>query len=442
MNDKIFDMEFIDKAKNSKDKLPHMVLDRIDKTLALLPEREEKNQKSKHGSRIVINKRLRQSVVAAAVTLTVLTISATMSPAIANALTNIPVMGSVFKLFGDMGLKLASEKGVSSLVGQTMVDKGIKVTINDVLYDGARLSIGYTMEGNTIGELGQLDLLVNGKPINAAISYTGSLLTKNTYAGVINVSPTSELPKDSKLTVLLNKIGNTKGSWGFKDIPVKKQTSLVNSKVITPMVTKPIAEGSITIEKILISDTTIKLNIIEKSFPRDRFYSYQVIDNYGNVLEPLGGSGLGEGSIINQQYTFVPLNNNPEHFVIKVSDAHESNGLEIIDVKVKVEDKFPIIISQGGEGRQISVNKIEYLKNKTLVHYTYKGNHPYGNGLCVWLEDKKGKRLDNPTQATQRNIDGSYILECVRINKNKEIRIATRELPDIKYLLEFEIPLK
>ena len=206
VNDKIFDMEFIDKAKNSKDKLPHMVLDRIDKTLALLPEREEKNQKSKHGSRIVINKRLRQSVVAAAVTLTVLTISATMSPAIANALTNIPVMGSVFKLFGDMGLKLASEKGVSSLVGQTMVDKGIKVTINDVLYDGARLSIGYTMEGNTIGELGQLDLLVNGKPINAAISYTGSLLTKNTYAGVINVSPTSELPKDSKLTVLLNKI--------------------------------------------------------------------------------------------------------------------------------------------------------------------------------------------------------------------------------------------
>jgi hypothetical protein len=440
VNDKLFDIEFIKKVKTSNSNLPHVVLDRIDKTLDLLPEKESDSKKSKQGSRNFIIKRLRQSVVAATVALTVLTISATISPVMANTITNIPVISSVFKLFGDMGLKLASENEISSLVGQTKVDKGIKVTINDILYDGARMSIGYTMEGNKIGELGKPDLLVNNKPMNAAMSFTGSLLAESTYAGVINVSPTSELPKDFKLTVLLNKIGNTKGSWEFKDIPVKKQTSLVNSKVITPMVTKPIAEGSITIEKILVSDTTIKLNIIEKNFPRGRFYSYQVIDNYGNVLEPLGGSGSGEGSIMNQEYTFVPLNNSPENFVIKVSDSRGSLG-EIIDVKVKVEDKFPIIISQGGEGGQISVNKIEYLKDKTLVHYTYKGNHPYGNGMCVFVEDEKGKRLNNPRKSIQRNIDGSYILECYHINKNKEINIATRELPDLKFLLEFEIPL-
>ncbi|WP_291636970.1 hypothetical protein, partial [Clostridium sp.] len=75
---------------------------------------------------------------------------------------------------------------------------------------------------------------------------------------------------------------------------------------------------------------------------------------------------------------------------------------------------------------QISVSKIEYLKNKTLVHYTYKGNHPYGNGMCVFLEDEKGNRLNNPRKTIQRNIDGSYILECYRINKNKGINIATR----------------
>ncbi|MBU3129147.1 DUF4179 domain-containing protein [Clostridium tagluense] len=442
MNDKLFDIGFIKNAKNIKTKVPHVVSDRIDKTLALLPEKETENKKNKHGSRILKNKRVRQSIAAAAVTLTVLTISATISPVMANTLSNIPVIGSVFKLFGDKGLKLASEKGVSSLVGQPKVDKGIKVTIRDILYDGARMSVGYTMEGNNIGELGKSDLLVNDTPINAAMSYTGSAVTKNTYAGVINVSPTSELPENFKLTVLLNKIGNTKGNWEFKNIPVKKQKSSVNSKVTTPMVTKPIGKGSITIEKILVSDTTIKLNIIETNLPREKFYSYQVIDNYGNVLKPLSGSGLGEGSIMNQEYTFEPLNNNPKHFVIKVSDRNENAGSEIIDVKVKVEDKFPIILSQGDKGGQVSVNKIEYLKDKTLVHYTYKGNDPYGNGLCVWVEDKKGNNLDNPRQSTQRNIDGSYILECFRINKNKKIKVATRELSESKFLLEFEIPLK
>ncbi|WP_193708470.1 DUF4179 domain-containing protein [Alkalibaculum sporogenes] len=404
-------------------------------------ESKEKTKTGKHGSRIHVSKRLIQSLVAA-VLLTILIISTTMSP---NTQTNVRVIDSVFRSFGDRGLKLASEKEASSLVGQTMIDKGIEVTINDVLYDGTRLSIGYTMEGK-IGELEQLDLLVNDEPISGSVGYTGSFLSKRAYAGIITVISTNELPKDFKLTIILNKIGNKKGSWEFKDIPVKNQDHILNSKIITPMVTKPLRGGSITIEEILISDSSIELNVTESNTPEG--YDYQVIDNYGNVLRPLSGSGYGEGEgdIMKNEFTFEPLHNNPQHFVIKVLAPEYENTSLIKDIKVKVTDKFPIIISQG-EGGEISVNKIEYLKNKTLVHYTYKGNDPYGNGLCVWVEDNRMKILDNPTESTQRNkinytTDGSYILECNRINKNKEITIGTKVLPDINSILEFEIPLK
>ncbi|MCY6958516.1 DUF4179 domain-containing protein [Clostridium brassicae] len=440
MNNEVFDREFTSQFGSYKPEIPHGVLERIDRTLACLPEKEVVGRNRKH--RFAINKILKHSIVAATIAITVLTVSATVSPSIANALTNIPVVGSVFKLFGDMGLKLANDKGISTLVDKTKIDKDIKVTITDILFDGSRISIGYNVEANNLGEIGKPNLLVNGKPIDFSMSTYGSPLTENSYAGVMNINPTSELPKHFKLTVSFNKIGTIEGNWKFENIEVKNQANMLNGKLITPMLTKSLSGGkSITIEKIFMSDSTIKLHAIETNIPKGTFYDYQLIDNYGNVLEPTGGSGHEENGIDNKEYTFIPWNNNPQQFVVKVLEDKIVSGRTLKDIKTDVKGNFPVTISQG-EGGEISLNKIEYLNNKTLVHYIYKGNDPYGNGMCVWVEDEKGNELDNPQKATKRNIDGSYILECFPIDKNKKIKIATRELPDIKSILEFEIPLK
>lgn len=275
------------------------------------------------------------------------------------------------------------------------------------------------------------------------MSSYGSSLTETSYAGVVNINPTSELPKNLKLTISFNKIGAVEGNWIFENIDVKKQADMLNGKLITPMIKKSLSEkSSITMEKIFISDSTIKLHVIESNIPRDTFYRYQLIDNYGNVLEPMGGSGGGHGEngIANMEYTFIPWNNNPQYFVVKVLDTKNKTGI-LKDIKVDAIGNFPITLSQG-KGGEISVNNIEYLNNKTLVHYTYKGNDPYGNGMCIWAEDEKGNRLDNLKQPKIRNIDGSYILELVPIDKNTVFKIATRELNDIQSVLEFEIPVK
>jgi hypothetical protein len=171
-----------------------------------------------------------------------------------------------------------------------------------------------------------------------------------------------------------------------------KQDALLNTKIVTPMVTQNLEKGSITIEKVIVSKSIVKINAIETNLPRESFYQYQVVDIYGNVLKPISGSGYGSNGIQKTEFAFESLNNNPRYFIITALNSRGQTNNKLIDVKVEVKEELPIKISQG-EGGEISVTKIEYLSNKTLVYYTYKGDDPYGNGTCLWLEDEFGNKL-------------------------------------------------
>ena len=438
MDDRVFDIELMNMMKDSKTGIPQVVSDRIGKTLASLEDKEITKKKVKF--RFAVPKRLKQAGIAAAIVLIVLTVSATVSPSIANAVTYMPVIGSVFQLFGDLGLKFASDNGVSTSVAQTRIDKNIKFTIKDILCDGSRISIGYTMEGYSIGQLGRPDLLVDGKELNFSASYSGSLIKQNCYAGIININPTGELPKNFKLTVYVNKIGEVEGKWMFKNIEVKSKADVLNAKVITPMIAKPLADGSITIEKVYISDSTIKVYIRRYNIPSNK-YNYQLSDSYGKVLESRGWSGVGKDNIENMECTFIPSKNDSEYFVLRLLNNSVKQPETPKEVKVDVTNNFPISISQGAGG-EITVNKIEYLKDKTLVHYIYKGSDPDRNSYVLWLEDEAGNNLKNYTKAAVRNEDGSYILECDAIDKNIKIKIATIEIPKALSDLEIKIPVK
>lgn len=439
MNNEVFDKEFSKRVKSYEPTIPLIVLDRIDKTLSSL--NEEEIIKKNSGNKFILIKAIKRVSIAVIIALIILTASATVSDTVAQALTKTPVISSVLKLFGDIGLKFASDKGVSSTVNKTVIDKDIKITISDILYDGTRISIGYTMEGNNIGEIDKPDLLINGISTEFSMSTYGNLLAENTYAGVVNINTASEIPKKFNLTFSFYKVGSTEGSWKFENIKVKERSDMLNTKILTPMISKSLTSGNITIGKIVISESTIKLHVIESNLPSNVHYNYQLVDNYGNVIEPMGGSGYGENNIMNKEFTYIPLNNNPKYFIVKVLDSkNKSDGRVLKDVKIDVTNNFPIILPQG-EGGQILVNKIEYFNDKVLIHYTYSGNDPYGNGMCIWVEDEAGNRLDNLKKSIQRNLDNSYILECVPIDKNKKIKVATRELPDVENVLEFQIPL-
>lgn len=61
--------------------------------------------------------------------------AAYVSPTFASTLSQLPIVGSVFSNSGSLGLKQASEQGLTSTIGEKHTINGISVTIDEVLYD-------------------------------------------------------------------------------------------------------------------------------------------------------------------------------------------------------------------------------------------------------------------------------------------------------------------
>ena len=72
--------------------------------------------------------------------------SAYVSPTLASTLSQLPIIGSVFSDSGLLGLKQASEQGLTSAVGKTKTINGISVTVNEVLYDETKITVGLTID--------------------------------------------------------------------------------------------------------------------------------------------------------------------------------------------------------------------------------------------------------------------------------------------------------
>lgn len=88
--------------------------------------------------------------VAAVAAIAVLTIglgSAMVSPALAESLKNVPVLGGIFKLAGDLGLQTAEERRLAEETDLSVTHDGITLRIPQVVYDGIRLTLAVKREG-------------------------------------------------------------------------------------------------------------------------------------------------------------------------------------------------------------------------------------------------------------------------------------------------------
>ncbi|AST89833.1 MULTISPECIES: DUF4179 domain-containing protein [Sutcliffiella] len=204
---------------NSEKKQFQQRVEQIDipeeKLTTAINEAMKKGEKAK--SKFQRAKRYIYSFAIAVVLLLAIMGSGFISPAMANMLTHIPIIGSVF-VHEDVGLKEALEKGLVFPVNQTIVDKDIPITITNVYYDQSRLVIGYEIplddEGAEVGIL-NYNITINGLTLLSSQS-TGAA-EDNKFKGLIQTSST--LPDSFTLQVSFNKVFNTMGNWDFT-IPV------------------------------------------------------------------------------------------------------------------------------------------------------------------------------------------------------------------------------
>ena len=113
--------------------------------------------------------------------------SSYVSPTLASSLSQLPIIGSVFSDSGLLGLKQASDQGLTSAVGETQTINGISVTINEVLYDETNITVGFTIESEE--ELsneyfnGLMDFTINGEnPETSSGGYGEKIIPNSSYS--------------------------------------------------------------------------------------------------------------------------------------------------------------------------------------------------------------------------------------------------------------------
>ena len=122
--------------------MSNLVRTRIDATLESLPESPSQLNSEQAQRPRQVNKGLRRTA-AAAVAAGVLGVtvfaSGFVSPAMADSLRNIPLVGSLFSsIEADMGLRTAGSEGLTTPVNRSFAYQDVKFKVLETVYDGTR----------------------------------------------------------------------------------------------------------------------------------------------------------------------------------------------------------------------------------------------------------------------------------------------------------------
>jgi len=113
-------------------------------------------------------------------------------------------------------------------------------------------------------------------------------------------------------------------------------------------------------------------------------------------------------------------------------------------VTAKLTTDYPIVLSQGEVGA-IVVQNVEFMQDKTLIHYEVKGKNPYSQYASLWLETPDGQRFisDNGKRTRVSDTSYEYILEYPALDASQPYFLGTMPQTDLelqeKLAVSFEI---
>lgn len=224
----------------------------------------------------------------------------------ANA-TELPWIGGIYRYFQDFtnnNFYLEYEESLNS-IQQTIESNGIKVTVDDAVYDGDALSVTYTIETNKyMGE----SLFIASVPSIENNENNGShniVRTEgNKYIGIATTP--IDLPAESinvewnikSIIPNLTTEESTKGNWNFAFSLDK--TEAIEVLPVGQQVTK---EGvTVSVDKITIAPNSFLVNYSHtvsqelKAIPLHVIVSMEVTDDLGNKYATTDEVGYGSST--------------------------------------------------------------------------------------------------------------------------------------------------
>lgn len=451
-----------EKAKSENLKLSKDLDFKIDKTLLDLPDRK----KSKRG------KGIKNFLKVAAFAVAIITCFSVAFPTYAR---NSPILKSVFELLSEKNLVDKGYVEYSSDLNLSDVSNGVKVTINGIVYDGIDLSIAYTVESeeeiNIEPHIMHRTFKINGGLFDSSSSTgSGKFINKNTYVAVDTFSVSNDyIPKEVResnfgmdeeipdnFTMDLN-IENFSeeiwGDWKFKFKVSKDKIEGQVKEVKTSIDLSEIRDG-LTVNEVIFTpiNTVLRLSedYIDLTGNRDGFI---VVDDKGRNLRMIGGNGHAPSSEIKgyysqERYTSIYEDTKSVTFipVIYKGELTKENGIEApkYDKKeVLLNKDSNTALSQGNIGEYI-VTKVEFLEDKTLIHYKCTGLIATHYAYYLSIVDSNGKEYKF-TRENIREEDNQFIAEIEALSKDKQYKLGApdyEKVYEVKEDLKFTIDVK
>ncbi|KEI97841.1 DUF4179 domain-containing protein [Clostridium botulinum] len=408
---------------------------------------------------------------------------------------NISEFKSVIQALVGYGVPKEGEyEKYSNSISKSVTDKGITLTINEVVCDDTELMIAYTIKTQDnikkiVKEVEEATgiyfslspyIKIDGKEPSGGSSSDGKYLNSNTYIDSESID-IGDMNLKNKFNVNLNvnNIYGVKGNWNLK-FSLSKDEISKHTKVFKPNTKAKFEDALVNVEKVSFTpiNTTIravgKYNKEEYKNPEKRQKAFNlemlmgnmmydewfVLDDKGNEIACKGhfGDDVEDSPSKDFYYDlkFVSLKNIPKYLTVipyrtnfdreEYKKYKSPDGSTYIpSIYKNINGVYPIELSQGAIGKLI-IKEIKTYKDKTVVKYKVEGKAPFLQAKQLFIKDDK----DNAAQGKDNNFDAKkdsspneYMMEFEPLDKNKKYKIGTNDLGyyDIRNDLKFRINL-
>lgn len=270
------------------------------------------------------------SVCAAAVIGTLVLSPVWISPAIADTLKQVPIVGNLFKLAGDFGIQKGEEEGLAEVVNESASQDGFSITATKVMYDGIRIAMELTRTApdGTEGALYHLESIMNNTAKEGSFEHIQVWLPSGRYGNLTLGTDLVTDPSESVLVQLQELSGDIPdqfdmtvkvGLKGYKQpfeikVPVVKT---IDHTVITSEESMAYNGTGLNLStKIEMSPITTRLTINTSDEYLLNDLQFDIVDEKGNLPKQLGG-GSSYDDLHSVSYTYEAFPSEPESITIK-----------------------------------------------------------------------------------------------------------------------------
>ncbi|HWL26019.1 MAG TPA: DUF4179 domain-containing protein [Ureibacillus sp.] len=363
-----------------------------------------------------------KGLIAAAVVTFGLIGSGFVSPAMAQVLKEVPIIGSIFGGSTDSSIQIIDEKGLATQLNETVTNNGVSLTITEAYFGGGRLVIGYTIEtdkvdlqsvGNAEGVPLNFEAKINGQHFDYMADYE-----QNSEVGVatgiidMSVGLAQPLIDQPMLSFNVDEVSGIKGSWNFELLLGNTATSEA-TKGFAPLITTTWEEATFVVERVEFTPAQSQI-IIDRTVPKSDIgnYFFNVFDENGTSLGFSGGSGsaindLGNGMVNFKDTILLPGREEaPKGLMIEITNNHGLLGdpANYLDVNVPLaEVELPYTINYSN-GSKLIITGYEQLEDKTVLHYDIEGQLSLQSTFLMLL-NKNGEPYIELTEPERTSLD-------------------------------------